>query len=606
MKIPRLTLETTLFALAFVLALVIRLVGLGALPLGDAEATWAMQALDLARGTLPVGPQHPAYAVLTGALFSLLPADNALARLFPALAGSLLVLLPCFLRRRLMSVPGYAPAMGVLLAFALALDPGLVALSRTAGSPVAAAAFALLALATFYDRRPLWAGTFAALAVLSGPGVWLGALSLGLAALLVFLVDRAGWLAPLSSQEVDAPVDGPAAPFDWREAAIAAGITLLVCGTLFLRYLAGLGGIAAALGNFFQGWATPSGEPAARVLGSLLIYQALALGLGLVAWVRGWISGNGLVQRLGIWAVAATLVVVAYPARQTGDLVWALIPWWALAASLVADSLPASGLPWDEEETFDGRIALGHALLVALLLVVGRTYVMFVLTGRIDWRGWLIGVVVLLMAAVATALFGLSWSFRTAGRGLVWGIVVGVGVSTLAALSAVGQARPNAAAALWYPNPAAGQVDLLVSTLEDLSEWHTGERHELDVVALDIPSLRWALRNFRQASFAADTGAGLSPSVLITTLQNDSPALQASYRGQDFDWWITPNWTGFLPPDWLRWMAYGDAPVNREPVILWGRADLFPGGELASPLQSPSSPEEVVPEPENPAPGLAP
>jgi len=50
MKTKTFTFELFLYLLAFVLALVLRLAQLGAAPLGDVEAGWALQALDLVRG----------------------------------------------------------------------------------------------------------------------------------------------------------------------------------------------------------------------------------------------------------------------------------------------------------------------------------------------------------------------------------------------------------------------------------------------------------------------------------------------------------------------------------------------------------------------------
>ena len=42
--------ESALFLLAFLIGLAVRLIGLGALPLSDQEATWALQALAVAKG----------------------------------------------------------------------------------------------------------------------------------------------------------------------------------------------------------------------------------------------------------------------------------------------------------------------------------------------------------------------------------------------------------------------------------------------------------------------------------------------------------------------------------------------------------------------------
>ena len=52
--------QTTLYAIAFLLALAIRLVKLGAPPLTDLEARWALQALGVAQGAHPALGSQPA------------------------------------------------------------------------------------------------------------------------------------------------------------------------------------------------------------------------------------------------------------------------------------------------------------------------------------------------------------------------------------------------------------------------------------------------------------------------------------------------------------------------------------------------------------------
>ncbi len=137
-----------LFGSAILLALAARLVNLGIPGLNDAEANWALQALRTAQG-MPIwlGSQ-PAYVQLTSALFAFLGSNNFLARLWPALAGSLVVLVPLLLR----SYVGRLPAL--LLAFLLAIDPGLLAISRQAGSPVFALVGGWLALAFWLKANP--------------------------------------------------------------------------------------------------------------------------------------------------------------------------------------------------------------------------------------------------------------------------------------------------------------------------------------------------------------------------------------------------------------------------------------------------------------------
>ena len=93
--------EQILYMLAFLLALGIRLLNLGDAPLSDFEAGWALQSLALSRGeTVTLGSQ-PGYIFPTLPLFYLFGATNFMARLWPALAGSLLILSPYAFRDRL-------------------------------------------------------------------------------------------------------------------------------------------------------------------------------------------------------------------------------------------------------------------------------------------------------------------------------------------------------------------------------------------------------------------------------------------------------------------------------------------------------------------------
>ena len=154
MNPPRLKYEGWLYGLAFLIALGLRLVQLGAAPLTDSEATFALQALHIANGTHPLlGPQ-PAYILLTSVLFLIFESTNFMARLVPALVGSVMVFAPMLFREQL------RPRPALILAFLFAIDPGLVALSRLAGGVVLAVTFTLFAWGMWNHRRFVPAGIF--------------------------------------------------------------------------------------------------------------------------------------------------------------------------------------------------------------------------------------------------------------------------------------------------------------------------------------------------------------------------------------------------------------------------------------------------------------
>ena len=65
MKRYLLTIEHSLYLLAFLLALGVRLLRLGVAPLSEFEAGWALQALGLSHGHAILLGTQPLYAVIT-------------------------------------------------------------------------------------------------------------------------------------------------------------------------------------------------------------------------------------------------------------------------------------------------------------------------------------------------------------------------------------------------------------------------------------------------------------------------------------------------------------------------------------------------------------
>jgi hypothetical protein len=595
MKRQTLTIEHCLYLLAFLLALGVRLLRLGNAPLSGVEAGWALQALELNRGeTILLGTQ-PLYILITSLLFILLGSGNGLARLFPALAGSALVLVP-FLWSR--SFRRFRVA-ALIAAFGLALDPGLVAASRLAGGPAPAVTFVLLALGFALCQSAAWTGVFGGLALLTGVPVVPGLLGLALAWGLAEWLKSLGVMAPLPMPDEDNESITARFPAGFiRKTSLFGGATILLAGTFLLLVPQGIASLADTFTAYLRGWMRPSGVLVFRSLAALALYQPLALFFGIAGAVRGWSMREPVSQRLSLWAGLALLLALIYPARQTVDLVWALVPLWVLAAWELHHHLPAA----EEDAAVRGPALAFAAGVIALLGVV--------------WLGLIArqdGLVILAwgMLGVAALMVGM-WSLKVMRYGLVWGVCVALIIGMLASMFGMTQVHPNGAQELWSSSPQTGEADLLLGTLENLSQWKTGERQALDVtVSYDSSALRWLLRDFRAAHFSPEfTGAGVTdenaPSVVITHQYQNVPGLPVLYRGQDFILYIFPGWTQALPNDWRKWLAYREAPLVQNQVILWARTDLFPGGILeravstTGPAISPGNPPPADLNPEGP------
>jgi hypothetical protein len=277
---------------------------------------------------------------------------------------------------------------------------------------------------------------------------------------------------------------------------------------------------------------------------------------------------------LSIWAVVAFLIPLLYAGRQVGDLAWALLPFWALAAFEIARSL------FSDEETNTHLVAAGLALLLFVLSVVG--WINLLSIGRYQANEvlyWAIIIGALALGFIALLLVAAGWSMVAARLGVIWAVCFVLGLGMLSNAWGMAILRPNGAQELWSLPPATGQADLLITSLTDFSTWNTGLRDQLEIVSMvDSPALRWALRHFPNARFESALASTESPPVVITSKGAETPSLAQMYRGEDFMWRLYPGWQSVLPPNFINWLAFRQAPLGQEQIILWARADIFPGG----------------------------
>jgi hypothetical protein len=554
--------ESALYVLALLLGLAVRLIGLGALPLTDVEARWALQALEVANGTRPALGSQPAYILLTSLLFFVFGgATNALARLIPALTGSALILVPALFKDRL------KPRPALILAFALALEPGLVALSRQAGSAIMVLTFVLAAWGFWEKRDPARLGVCAAMALLSGLALWAGLLAFALT-----------WAIAQPFEREDAQRKGrlawpmPGERRKWLTALWYALGTMFVIGTLLFTAPVGLSAWLAGLPEYIAGWARPPGVPAGLMLFSLLAYQPLGLLLAVMASVRGWIQGSVRIRRLSLWMLVSLLLALFYPAREVTDLAWMLVPLWALASLELARNLNVR--PEERREVL-GAVALSFLILVFIWFNFLGLIRPTMPPDQASLRTWLLlGSFFLLV--VSLLLVGAGWSIRAAQHGAVWGLAAFLSVYSLGALvGAAGLRNLPEGVELWQPGSQLPSADLLLTTVQEMSSWSDKDvnAQPVTVAGVHSPALLWLLRD-RTVELRGTPGAAAGAPLVITPDQQD-PALVAAYRGQAFVWRRKPLWDRIDFTEWLRWLPFHQVAQESEKVILWARGDLF-------------------------------
>ena len=456
-------LEYLFYALAFGLALSLRLLRLGELPLGDDEARWALQGLNLAKGLGPVIGSQPAYVNLTGLVFFLFQASNFAARLVPALFGAGLALLPFNFRDLL----GRKPAL--LLAFLISFDPGFLALSRLAGSPILAISSVLFAWGALRNGKLRPAGIWAGVALLSGPVLWPGLLGLGIA----YGLWRGLPISRLQKPDEEAGQLLLQVPSDlktWLNLAVTAVVTYIILGSFFLLAAGGLGAGLASIPAYFGGWLDFSNVPVSRLLVGLTVYELMAILMALVGLVRGILKQDKLILALGLWLLVALILVFSYPSRQFSDLGWALVPLLGLASIEISGHLvPIQNGKWE---------TIGMAVFtVAILVFAALNYFAIAMVGldqsTIQLRWWiLLGAVGLLVVSLGMVAFG--WSVSTAVQGGMWGSLAVLFIFALATSIASAGLRTYQTIEIWPSGAYTGQVNTLLSQMNDLSRWKTG------------------------------------------------------------------------------------------------------------------------------------
>lgn len=568
--LPTLKLNTIAFILAGLAAFGIRFFLLGSQPLNDVESINALQALGSSHGGVHILGSEAAYTALTSIWFFLFGAGNFGARLLPALSGTALALSPILFRKEMGS-------RAVLLScFLLALDAGWVAVSRQAFGMSWAGLFMILAIAALKAKKAALLGVFTALGLLGGPSIWHAAVGLGAAWLIYYFVFR-----PLPAKEEEsAERQTIFSGIAWKTFTFWLVGTLIVSGTLLFLIPNGLNAAANGIVEYFSGWGASKETSVKRMLVGLMLSQPLGLLFGIIGSVRAFLKNSALDIFLTVWWLVSLVIVFVYPAREMVDLGWAVLPMLALAARTISSFINPA--------VENRQAAITEGLITIALMVSGWLIFTSFLRSGIAAKDFLQGVdpifyLVVFILGVAFTFFAY-WSQNSAGQGAFWGFLALLMVwASSAAWSGAGLGA-NPQAQLWARGPVMDEVDLLHTTVMDLSSWHAREPGHVNLIVSDVdsPGLRWALRDYTQVEFVTSTSPSSSPPMVVTNDQ-PSPMLAESYRGQDFVLKVKPAWEAMTLDQWLDWIAFDNAPLEKSRVVLWARADLFPDAEGFNP-----------------------
>jgi uncharacterized protein (TIGR03663 family) len=590
------TVERAAYVAIGLLAAALRFFQLGVRPLNGAEAVQALAALHFTQGASASVPTGTIPALFSGNVvgFTLLGADDVIARLLPALAGLVLVLLPYSLRGRL----GRGGALAASLL--LAVSPSAVYLSRCLDGAILVAACGLalaVGLINFLDtRRPAWfylAAGALGLGLCAGPAFYTLVLTFVAFVPLLYLAEKlldgeSGWPALLEAWWAIREEKGLLA----TAAAIAAAAFGLVA-TTFILHPAGVGQAADLLGAWAQSFLPePGGQPALYLLLLLLLYEPLILFLGAVEAGRavvarrspqwpGQTAGSSFPHTafFAFWGGLAFLVILVSGHRPAGNVLLVVVP-LALLAGQGAERawrwIDRRAL-WPEVGAI-AAVALGTGIFFYLQIA---SYSLTPNAATVTYGGitFYTSTTYLLLASLALALLVVlgvvAWAWR--GRVLVAGggwlalvfILLLVAFKATWGLNMAHAADPRE---LMIARGTAADVRTLVSALETLSTDQTSDAHTLPITvdAATGPVVAWYLRDFQKQTVVEDLSTPPATVAALTLARRDLP-IGETYRGQGFP--LSVHWSpwGLWGQKLTCWLLFtkGYEPVVDTEVVLW-------------------------------------
>ncbi len=579
MKEKRFNLEDLIYLLILLFAGWLRLINLGVLSLTGYEAVRALQAFSIAQGTPQLSGSQPFYVNGTALLFFIFGSGEFLARLLPALSGALLVIPVYLLRKEI----GRLPAL--MLAFILAIDPVLLASSRQADSLIIAVLFMCLTFAFLIRKQAVGLGISLGLMFLAGTQLWMGLLALAAALLLArfFLVEDTAQVDETGElniwQSYTQFLRQSIRPILFSLLAVA-----ILGSVMFMLLPAGLEGVFSGPVYFVQKYLSADAD-AASILDSLIAiiaYEPLLLILGISSMIWALIRRSKLDLFLCFWWAAALLLYLVCPSRLVNDLAWSVIPLWVLSARFFAWLLYSVNP--DEQKWFYGFVVL--SLVIFVFIALSLVYLILFFTTQVavaDQNEALKRVVIVmgggLLLLAMTYLVGFGWSARLATTEFMVSFSLFLlGITFSGAWGAAGLTKSPEMEMLRYGGYSSSQ-QLMDKTMQDVSRWKLGAGKLLDVVVVnkDSADLRWTLRDYRDVRFVNVLPASSLPSMIISPV-DFTPSAELVYRGTAFSIHQKPAWLIMFSQEWVNWIFFRKAPLDRDISILWIRNDLFPGG----------------------------
>ena len=554
--------------LTVILAAGLRLIGLGSASLTMNEAENAMTALHLFENG---SSGQLLYELPTAILFKFFGSSEFAARLFPALAGILVVLIPLFFYKNTGSRKAF------VLSFLLSVDPVLLFWSKRADAVIPAAVLLAAAIVFLLKQKKTSALTCFLIALSGGNRIWPVVLVCAVCLVLsTFLLKKDPYYLWFLR-------------FSKRNVILAAAFFVLYC-TAFGMFPGGIGAFGTGIINSFKkgpAWVYPG---LAAELIAVVLYCGLPLILSCVLAFR---HHKLTALLLSVFAAAGLILwhgVIMLP--------WISILLWIHASGMVLKILDRIKGPFDFPFTMTcfavtGAWSFFYFRLVELFKqTIGSELIQF------NWNNvtqtlpltrytgavllTVISIVIIVLIVKILLGFVESSSIR---RGLFAGAAVILSWSLMTGIWNAGgfdregdhplmDHSKNTADILngaytSFTNTAFFELfDETIAKHGDASNTNYG----LNFIVND-PMAAWLVRNYPGIHTTANKNADLTGVDLILDQAGESYE-NYGFVSSSQNWRGTMDWQAFSFQDWGKWLIFGDAQLSVDvPVTLWARAE---------------------------------
>jgi hypothetical protein len=588
--------EAMAYLAIIIFALVLRIAQLDSVPMGANEARQALAAWRVVNAEAPgalIVPESPLLFTLHSLSFSVLGAHEFSSRILTVLAGVGLLLTPLLFRFVLGSVRTF------VLVVMLALSPIVLATTRMDSPLMWAMLFVMLGLYAFWQYTQTRQNGYAIGAVVAMMMTIFVTDPTGI--FLVVIVAGAGWSTWRTQPQDDEddenqpPLNSVWQGFPWVRALGIAVLVVFLVATSFMLYPAGLSAVGELLRSALTSVITrPPEQPLFFPWVIALFYEPVMVVIGVVAIIivlRG--TRVSLLDRfLAYWVVLAGIFSLIYIGARAEHALWLVVPLTALASRIVMRQLVPDRDPnwWHVPYWARWMVAIVIVAAFSMLAIHAQTLARAMMTSPAmtfqltnpSTYSLVLMIIAVLFLLVCYFVASSEWGDRTAIRGVILGLVIFFGITSLGSGWHISVFNAGDPVELWNRNPTSIEVFQLRNTLLELGDRETAGFPKVNVAVLapEDGVIAWTLRDFPNARFVPDVSAVRGEGIILMPSAGEEPDLGGPYVGRTVNisrqWRISDIALFSFPAWWLqRRTLTGSLPD--EQYTLWLRQDVYNG-----------------------------